>query len=157
MMGDQWEWEGEQPSHSPPNGPFPSAAAQQAVASLLASFNSLHDSDTQSIFPWTRLHLQQEEEGTRCPRTTIKSSTTPFTRRWCKMNPVTRLQALHCIPAASTCCPELNPSLSPPQIQELRGSTEHGNIQTFCRQNKNNGFCFNVFLNKKQPSLCFFV
>ena len=50
-MGDQWEQEGEQPSYSRPNGPFPSTAAQRAVALLPTSFNSLHASDTQSIFP----------------------------------------------------------------------------------------------------------
>lgn len=131
----------------------------QAVASLPTSFNSLRASDTQSIFPWTRLHPQQKEEGTRCPRTTIKSSTAPFTPRWCKMNPTTQLQTLHRIPAASTCCPELNPSLSLPNPGAQGKHRLREYIQSFCltKKKKKKGFCFNVFLNKKQPSLCFFV
>lgn len=136
-MSDLWEHEGEHPSSSWMSRPFPSTTAQWAAASVPASFNSPHASDTSSIFPWTHLHPPQEEEGTRCTRTTIKRLTASFTPRWCTRNPTTRLQALHRIPAASTCCPELNPSLSPPSLGAWRNyrPQEYSNLPP-TKQNK---------------------
>lgn len=119
-MGEQWKWE--QPSRSPPQGLTPSTVATLAVASLPPALILYVPQTHRAPFPWPRLHPQQQEEGTRCPRIAIKSLTAPFTPRWCKMNPTTRLQALHRIPAASTCCPELNPSLSPPRSRSSRGA-----------------------------------
>lgn len=127
---------------------------EQAVASLPASFNSLHAAHTQSIFTWSCPYLQQKEEGTRCPRTIIKSSTTLFTPRWCKMSQTTQLQVLHHIPAVRTCCPGLNPLLSSPKSGNSGETQSSGIFKPSAFKTTKQGFCFNTFLNK--PPLCFF-